>query len=196
MRTTKTLSLLDTFLPTFDQHNHHVTVIRASPAQVHAALQTVTMDELPLSRLLRAIRALPERLTTRGRMSIPLQRLVLRHLASRNFALLADESGVEIVFGLIGQPWKLRGGAVHRIVDARDFVAFSAPGFTKVAMNFSFHPVDGGTRVATETRILATDPGTGTRFRRYWHVVRIGSGIIRWDLLRAIKRRAERAPCA
>lgn len=193
MRTTKTLSLLDTFLPTFDQHNHHVTMIRASPAQVHAALQTVTMDELFISRLLAAIRALPERLTTRGRAAGTLQGPMLQRFASRHFAVLADEPDVEIVFGLISQPWKLRGGAVHRIVDARDFVAFSAPGFTKVAMNFSFHPVGGGTRVATETRILATDPDTGTRFRRYWRVVRIGSGIIRWDVLRAIKRRAERA---
>lgn len=193
MRTTKTLSLLDTFLPTFDQHNHHVTMIRASPDQVHAALQTVTMDELPISRLLMAIRALPGRLTTRGRASGTLHRPVLHLLTSRNFASLADEPGVEMVVGLISQPWKLRGGAAHRIVDARDFVAFSQPGFTKVAMNFSFHPVDGSTRVATETRILATDPDTRTRFRRYWRVVRIGSGIIRWDLLRAIKRRAERA---
>lgn len=196
MSTTKTLSLLDMFLPTFDRHNEHGAVIHASPAQVQAALQTVTTDELPISRLLMAIRALPGRLTTRGRASDTIQQPVLRLLASRNFALLADEPDVEIVFGLISQPWKLRGGAAHRIVDAHDFVAFSAPGYTKVAMNFSFHPVGGGTRVATETRILATDPDTCMRFRRYWSIVRIGSGIIRWDLLRAVKRRAERAPGA
>jgi hypothetical protein len=196
MHTTMTLSLLDTFLPSFDQHNKHVIVIDASPAQVHTALQTITTDELPISRLLMAIRALPGRLTARGRASGTLHRPVLHLLTSRNFAPLANEPGVEMVVGLISQPWKLRGGATHRIVDARDFVAFSQPGFTKVAMNFSFHPVDGSTRVATETRILATDPDTRTRFQRYWRVVRIGSGIIRWDLLRAIKRRAERAPGA
>ncbi len=196
MSTTKTLSLLDTFLPSFDQHNAYVAVIHASPTQVHTALRTVTTDELPISRLLMMIRALPGRLTTRGRAAGTLPRPVLSLLASRNFAVLADEPDVEIVFGLINQPWKMRGGAAHRIVDGRDFVAFSEPCFTKVAMNFSFLPVDGGTRVATETRILATDPDTRTRFRRYWRVVRIGSGIIRWDLLRAIKRRAERAPGA
>ena len=57
------------------------------------------------------------------------------------------------------------------------------------------------TRLATETRAVATDPAARERFLRYWRWARFGILPIRWLLLPAIRRQAEaewkagRVPC-
>jgi hypothetical protein len=45
--------------------------------------------------------------------------------------------------------------------------------------------------LSTETRVHVADPESRKRFRRYWFVVRPFSGLIRIQLLRAARRRAE-----
>ena len=42
-----------------------------------------------------------------------------------------------------------------------------------------------------ETRIEATDGRTRARFGLYWAVIRLGSGLIRRDMLRAVARAVE-----
>ena len=49
----------------------------------------------------------------------------------------------------------------------------------------------GRTRLSTETRVSPTDERAARMFRRYWTVVRPGSDVIRLDVLRAVRRRAE-----
>src|SRR6266498_3031767 len=73
-------------------------------------------------------------------------------------------------------------------------LAFDRPGFAKLALSFRLEDVAGGTRVVTETRVDTTDPLAHRRFGAYWQVIRLGSSSIRRSWLRAIKRRAERAP--
>jgi hypothetical protein len=59
---------------------------------------------------------------------------------------------------------------------------------------FHIEPVASGqSRLSTETRVRCGDPGTRQRFRLYWRLVRVGSGLIRWALLRQIKSVAEAA---
>jgi hypothetical protein len=60
-------------------------------------------------------------------------------------------------------------------------------------MNFRVEPQGEGTLLTTETRVLATDPASRRRFRRYWLVIRAGSGLTRRSWLRAAKRRAEQS---
>jgi hypothetical protein len=72
-----------------------------------------------------------------------------------------------------------------------DFVAFDEPGWVKVAMDLRVEPERGGTRILTETRVLATDAVARRSFGAYWLLIRAGSGLIRRDLLRGIARRAE-----
>jgi hypothetical protein len=47
--------------------------------------------------------------------------------------------------------------------------------------------------LATETRVHVPDPVSRRKFVRYWRVVRPFSGLIRSQVLRAAKRRAEAA---
>jgi hypothetical protein len=67
-----------------------------------------------------------------------------------------------------------------------EFAGYGEPGWTKVAMNFRLVARGGGTELTTETRVLSTDSATKRSFTAYWLLVRVGSGLIRHDILRAV----------
>jgi hypothetical protein len=174
-------TLIDTVLPRWDVHEIHGADVAASPEATWAALQQVTLRELPVTCLLMTIRSL-------GRSA----RLDRRFLDAAGFLTPIDEAPGDRVVGLIGRPWQLR----PRIVPfhgAAEFAAFDQPGYVRVATDLRVVPAPGGSRFETETRIQATDPGSGRRFTRYWRIVGRGSALIRRDLLRAVRRRAEAA---
>jgi hypothetical protein len=183
---------LDEALPEYDFSERHVRHVEAPPDRVDEAVRAVTLGDMPLARLLFALRAVPPRLrgrTARPRPTdVPLLELVLRF----GFGPLGESRGEEVVIGMIGQPWKLAGGESRRFERPDEFVAFTEPGFVKAAMNFRFEPEGSGTRLSTETRVLAADFASHRRFRRYWLVIRRGSGVTRRSWLRAAKRLAER----
>ena len=165
---------------------------RPLPLRVDQALEAVTLAEMPLVPLLFAVRSLPARLA--GRQSLPRARdepLLAQFLAA-GFTLLVEDPGRELAVGVVAQMWE-RGGRTARIRDAAEFTSFDHPGFVKVAMNFRLVEQHGGTRVETETRVLATDAASRRGFVRYWRLIRPFSGAIRRSWLRAIARRAEQA---
>jgi hypothetical protein len=96
------------------------------------------------------------------------------------------------VGGSIARYWKPAGAERAPVPGLTEFVAFAQPGWAKVATDFRLEPERGGTRISTETRVLATDVRARRAFTAYWIVIRVGSGLIRRDLLRAVARRAER----
>jgi hypothetical protein len=71
--------------------------------------------------------------------------------------------------------------------DLDAFSAFTEEGWTKVAMNFLLEERPGGTLVATETRVLTYGAAAKRAFALYWLMVRAGSGLVRHDLLSAIR---------
>ncbi|MET8091474.1 hypothetical protein [Micromonospora sp. NPDC005220] len=62
------------------------------------------------------------------------------------------------------------------------------PGILKVGMNVRH----AAGVLATETRIFATDERTRRRFLPYWLLIRLGSGMTRTSMLRAIRARVLR----
>src|SRR5437879_10749121 len=181
---------LERILPRYDASERHAIVVRADPARTYAALRALDLADLPLTRALMALRALPDRL--RHRRGIRLRRHVtLDGLRGAGFALLSEEPGREIVLGLAGRFWSVTGGGMR--VTADDFASFSAPGTAKAAMDFRLEPLaDGRTRLSTETRILCADEAARRSFGPYWFAVRAGSGLIRREILARVKRAAER----
>ena len=76
--------------------------------------------------------------------------------------------------------------------DLAGFAALEADGAAKAVWNFTTESLaPGRTRVTTITRIATPDPATKRSFGRYWRVIRPFSGLIRIEMLRALKRRAE-----
>jgi hypothetical protein len=175
--------MLDAYLPTYDISDAHSVAVDAPPAVVMDAVREVTPAEVPLLVGLMGIRTLPRLL--RGK-PLRLRGSILDGMRRTGFVVL-EERPDAIIFGVVGRFWEPSNGI--RPIEPQDFRAFDEPGFAKAAFGFW---LDGGV-LTTETRVVGTDARAARRFRRYWRVIYPGSAVIRWDWLRAIRRRAERA---
>jgi hypothetical protein len=185
--------VLDELLPAPDVAERHERLVPASPDRVHAAVRELTLREVPVVAVLAAVRSVPELVVRRGRgLRTGVGRPLVQQALDAGFTVLHDEPADELVLGLIGQPWR-PGGRVVRAGRA-EFSTFAEPGFVRAAMSVVLTATDGGTRVVTETRVLATDPGARAAFARYWRVVGPFSGLIRVVLLRGLAGRAGRPP--
>jgi hypothetical protein len=154
---------LDTLLPDFDVHEVHEVAVAADAARAVAALLALPVDADPIVRALFRVRGLRGGLP----ISAALERL--------GFAELARGPG-EVVLGGSGRPWRPTA-RIGSFDDAR-------PGDVRVAIDFR----SDGTRLATETRIAATDAASQRAFRRYWRVVGPFSALIRRRWLAAVRR--------
>jgi hypothetical protein len=188
-------TILDRLVPTFQAVERHSAMIAASADQVWAALSQVTTGELRLFRLLMGVRVLPGRLVRSPRARFDADEPLLGWAVRFGFTVLGEDARRELVFGAIGQPWRLAGGrGMVAVVDGNDFAAFDRAGYAKMPANFRLDPIAGGSAIqlTTETRVACTDPTSARRFARYWRLIRPASGAIRRSWLTAIKRRAER----
>ena len=164
--------LIDDVVPRYHFRERHAIEVAAPSARVFAAVRETTLAETPIAFVLFRLRGIPASRTG----------ALLDQLPER-FTVLAEEPGVELVVGGIGQPWRLSGG----MRSPTEFDAFDEPGYAKMALNFRLE----GRTLTTETRVLLTDEAARRKFARYWLVVRFGSALVRRSWLRAIKRRAE-----
>jgi hypothetical protein len=183
-----TMLTLDELLPSPHFRERHSRRIAAPPAAVWDVLQELRIGDPALSRALMGVRLLPARLAGRKDM---LRMFSGRLLEEGPVPVLDADPQHAVVAGGVLQPWKLAGGEDPPELDATALQAFAEPGWVKVGFDLVLEPSHGGTRLTTETRVTATDPGTRARFGLYWLFIRAGSGLIRRDMLRAIARRAE-----
>jgi hypothetical protein len=176
--------LLDAVLPTWHFRSHHSTVVDAPAARVAEAIESIHLDRdlSPLVRLLFRVRGL----------SFPSEATPRAALTSIGFSVLAEQPGSEIVFGIAGKFWATREMAnLVRVPDAEAFIEFDRPWQAKGAMNILVEPIsEERTLLRTETRVACTDHMARLLFGAYWTLIRIPSGWIRGDMLRAIARRA------
>ncbi len=187
--------LLDRILRDYQFHEVHSVAVNATGAQVFAALGAVTSGELPLFRLLMRVRSLPALAAGRRQEFGRGRGSLLEQAKQAGFTVLDYEGDRELVLGTVGKPWRLVGGvAPPRVRSAEEFIAFSDPGWAKIATNFLFDEAgsrSGAIRLRTETRVWLADAATARRFAAYWVLIRPGSGLIRREWLRRIKERAE-----
>jgi hypothetical protein len=95
------------------------------------------------------------------------------------------------VFGAVTRPWE--ANVTFQAVAPGDFAAFDEPGLVKIVWNLRSDPIDPTSSIfRTETRAIATDAEARRRFRRYWTAFSPGIIVIRWAMLRPLKKAAER----
>jgi hypothetical protein len=183
------VSKLDEWMPRWQVGERHVLKIAASPARVFAAIHEVRADEILLFRTLTAIRRCggtgPESI-----LNAPEQKPLLDVATQTTFILLDDVAPRELVIGtVVAAPRRVR--ASGRLEP--DLFRKTLPsGVVLATMNFLVTPgEDGGSMVATETRVCANSPAAGRRFGIYWRLIHPGSDLIRRMWLRAIALRAE-----
>lgn len=176
---------LDLLMPQWDQHEVHRRRLAASPQKVWDALWNLRVRELAVTTALMRLRGGP----SVWRSGVAPDNGDARVMDSMAPRLLIAAEPHEMVLVQVA-----RYAAMHpttpeaREWTAEEFAAYAEPGWSKVAMNFRFVAEDGGTELITETRVLSTDPATRRTFAAYWLAIRLGSGLIRRDILRAVSK--------
>ncbi len=190
-----TSTLLDDFLPAHEFNEFHAVTVQAPPDRVFAAIHELRAGELsPLVNLMLSFRNLPSRLLRKAEPRLANDQPFLQQLLSGGFIPLGEAPDQEVVFGLVGQFWKLTGGDSPPIASPEQYLAFNDPRYAKVAANLLIRSdtESGSVRLSTETRVHVFDPRTRRKFGFYWRLISLGSGFIRVLWLKAVKRRAER----
>jgi hypothetical protein len=175
--------MLDRHLPHYDVKDMHSVAIDAPRDDVMAAVREVSPAEVPLLVLLMGVRTLPRLLSGKP---LRMHGAILDGMRRTGFIVL-EERPDALIFGVVGRFWEPSSGI--RPTRPEEFAAFDEPGYAKAAFGFWF---ERGL-LTTETRVAGTDDTARHRFRLYWRLIYPGSALIRWDWLRAIRRRAERA---
>jgi hypothetical protein len=178
------MSSIDEFLPTYQFSERHSCRVASDPLTILDAVASYRPDADPLFKVMIGLRELPMRLLRR-RADAP------EPFGLHNFTLL-ERTDEAIVYGLIGQFWKLDYG-LHPVADGQAFKAFQQKGVARLALGFSVQrPPDGLTLLVTETRIFCPDRASRLKFTPYWLLIRPASGFIRRRILSSIKQASER----
>lgn len=181
--------LIDRLMPEWDVAARYQTEVAAAPDRTFAAVRQTDLADSTAARALLALRALPSRF--RGRASrLAAQPLTIDRLLESRFGLLADDPPNEIVLGFEGRFWRPIGEL--RPVDAEGWSSPLAAEWARGCWSFAVEDRGGGCcRLTTETRVRAGGGGSRRAFRAYWLLVGPFSGLIRREMLRLIRKRAE-----
>jgi hypothetical protein len=169
--------LIDEFLSEYDFVETHGISIHAGAAAIYRAVNEVAFSESFIIRWLFRLRGLAA------------ENVTLESLKRSRFEILGESLNREMVLGIVGRFWTLQGDLEK--IDAESFKRFDTAGYAKAVWNFSLCPDGSDTRLTTETRIKCTDAESRRRFGFYWTFIRPFSGLIRMEMLRVIRRRAE-----
>jgi len=178
---------IDRFLPRADIAEDHAITVRAPAALVFEVAEGLELESIPLVRALFRLRAI-----LMGSTAPVAPRAGLAAMTRAiGWGELARTPGRELVCGAVTQPWL--ADVAFRAVPAERFLEFAEPGLVKIVWTLEAEPRgDAATRFRSRTRALATDDDARRRFARYWRWARFGIVGIRWLLLPAVRREAER----
>jgi len=182
--------LLDRFMRRYEVRERHERRVEAPASLTFACAQEASLRRSPLARAIFAVRSIPSRL--RGTPPRVDERGILQETLALGWRVLAEAPGRELVVGAVTQPWK--ADVVFRGIPPEDFAAFSEPGYVKIVWTLAVEPI-GSSRCLfrTETRAIATDAASRSRFRRYWAFLSPGILLIRREMLRVVAAEAEGA---
>ena len=179
--------LLDRFLPGWEVAKRHRILVRAPAHFTYAAARALDFEESPVLRVILRLRQLVMR-----SKKVPYNgpRTVVEQGLGIGWGVLSDYPGRTIVLGAVTQPWQRN--PVFRALPAAEFSRFDEPGHAKIIWSIVVEP-DGPYKSAfsTETRVNITDPVSRRRFRWYWALVSPWILLIRWALLRQVRKEAE-----
>jgi hypothetical protein len=181
-------SPLDPFIPRWDARERHAVRVRAPAALVYQAAVGFDLRSVPLVRAFFALRTV----LMGSRAGAWHPRPFLEEMLALGWGRLEEQAGRVFVAGAECQPWV--ADVVFTPVPPAQFREHAPPGAVKIGWTLETRPLaPDRTELASETRVVVTDADAKERFRRYWRWARFGIIPIRWLLLPAIGRAAERS---
>ena len=180
--------LLDRFIPDYDVDERHELRVSA-PADV-TFLSARDLD-LTRSAIVRAIFAGRSLLMGAGPAKEQSPTPLTEKALALGWGILAEVPGRKVVFGAVAKPWN--ADVVFESVPPDGFATFDRPGYAKIVWTLEADPLGTDSSIArTQTRVITTDRVSRERFRRYWAAVSPGVRLIRRQMLRVLRARAER----
>jgi len=181
-------SLLDRFVPGPDVRERFETTVRA-PAGV--VMEVATRFDMQSPPLVRAIFRLRETLLRSAPHAPRAPRGILDETTRLGWGILSEEPGRWVACGARCQPWLADVQFVA--IPPEDFAGYAEPGQVKIAWSLeAVETAPNVTRLAQETRAIATDAVARAKFLCYWRWARFGIVAIRLLMLPAVRREAER----
>ncbi|HZM60949.1 MAG TPA: hypothetical protein VFB85_14160 [Vicinamibacterales bacterium] len=175
------------FVPAPDSSDAHEIVIHAPAAAVFECASNVDLGSLPLVRAIFWLRSK----IIRDRPVDRVPQGIVAEMRSLGWGVLRHEPGRLLVFGAATRPWQKN--ATFAAIAPEAFRTFAEPNLVKIVWTLEVEPLGPMlTRLRTETRAEATDAHARRIFTLYWVVFCVGIHFIRWNMLRAIRREAER----
>lgn len=187
----------------YDVVERHRIRVHAPPHVVFAAIREADLAAGRWTRILLALRAIPAaalaivrspraaRAEVRQRVAARRDGVHLEDFERAGFRIVAERAPEELVIGLLGRFWTPRGALVPEVT-AETFRSGPPKGQALAGWNFTVADGgDGWCELRTQTRVWCA-PDARWKFRLYWLFVRPGSGLIRREMLRSIRRHAER----
>jgi hypothetical protein len=180
--------LLDRFMPNYEIAERHHIHVGAPAGTTFAAASEMDLQE---SRIIRAIFKGREWIMGSQPATKAGPRAFVAQMRTIGWGVLAEIPDREIVMGAVTQPWK--ADVVFRPLPPEEFAAFCEPDYVKIVWTLEAEAVTPGvTRFRTETRVKTTDEAARRKFGWYWLAFGLGIRLIRWSLLRELRRQSVR----
>ncbi len=181
--------LLDRFLPEPEVDEYHRQKVRAPAAVTFAAAKHMDIQASPVVKGIFWLRAIPSLL--QGEPFRPQgSRGIVAETLDQGWGVLAEVPDRALVVGAYTQPWHEK--VTFHPLPPEEFAAFSEPGYVKIVWALAAEPAGPGESwFVTRTRVLATDPESRKKFRRYWAPMSAGIILIRYAGLPLVRKQAE-----
>jgi hypothetical protein len=181
-------ALLDRFVPVPDVRERFEVTVRA-PARV--VMDVATTFDMQSSWPVKAIFRLREVFLQSTPHAPRAAKGLLEETTELGWGGLVEEPGRSVACGARCQPWLADVKFVA--IDPGRFAHYAEPDQVKIAWSLeAIEVAPNVTRLAQETRAVATDAAARAKFMRYWRWARFGIIAIRLLMLPAVRRQAER----
>jgi hypothetical protein len=168
-------------------------VVKAPPEAIFQALHEVTLRDMKFAWLLGELRYIPSRLA--GHMqATDSSRPFMNTLIEGGTLILRDDAPREVITGSAALLHRVHQ-APQRFANQEAFEAFDDPDHEKLFMSVRVRPTGrpGEHWLVLEHATRALSPLAERKFARYWRVIKPMGAFVTRQLLRAVRRRAERA---